>query len=166
MEVNKETETNKFTHMSFSIVLLMKAINSIFEIIGGFLLIFITPDRLGKLIYLLTAKEIVEDPKDFIASALLKINSYFSFSLQHFFIFYFLSHGIIKIVMVFLLYKKKLWAYPLSITVLIAFIGYQVYKMSISFSIVLLLLTLLDIILVGLTIMEYKNMTAKDNKKF
>lgn len=152
---------NKITDISFDIMLVLKGINSIIEILGGILLIFITPERLSKIVYLLTAKEIVEDPKDIFIRTIVNINNNFSIPLQHFFIFYLLSHGIIKIIMVTLLYKKKLWAYPLSIIILITFIIYQMYKIYIAFSITIILLTLLDLVLVILTIIEYKSMLKK-----
>ncbi|BCG83133.1 hypothetical protein MesoLj113b_66750 [Mesorhizobium sp. 113-3-3] len=44
--------------------------------------------------------------------------SNFSVSTQHFYAFYLLSHGIVKLALVVALLKNKLWAYPSSLIVL------------------------------------------------
>jgi uncharacterized membrane protein len=42
---------------------------------------------------------------------------------------YLLSHGIAKVVVVVLVLRNKLWAYPWLIGLLLAFIVYQLYRM-------------------------------------
>jgi uncharacterized membrane protein len=156
MNTLENEEIKDVTHISFEILLFFKALNAIGEIIGGILLIFFSPMKIQNFINLISRQELLEDPKDFIMNALINFSNNFSIGLEHFFIFYLLYHGIIKIIIVTLLYKKKTWAYPLSIIVLIIFVVYQIYRIFISYSNVILLLTILDIILILLTWLEYK----------
>jgi uncharacterized membrane protein len=72
-----------------------------------------------------------------------------------------LSHGIAKVVLVVALLRDQLWAYPWMIALLGAFIVYQVYRLSYRFSVGLLLLTLFDVFVVVLTVLEYRRHRPK-----
>jgi uncharacterized membrane protein len=57
--------------------------------------------------------------------------------------------------------RDKLWAYPVLIAFLVAFIGYQAVELMINFSVGLLLLTLFDIFIVVLTVREFRLRRAR-----
>jgi uncharacterized membrane protein len=126
------------------------------EIIGGVSLLFLTPNRLNLLTHFLTKHELLEDPRDKVANFLLNLSSSFSISTQHFAVFYLMSHGIIKCILILLLLHRKLWAYPLTIVTLILFIAYQVYRYTLTQSVFLILLTIFDAVMIALTYLEYK----------
>lgn len=144
-------------HVSFEIALLLKALNALLEAVSGTLLIFLNPGTANQLIERFTREELAEDPKDIIANALIHLGGSFSVSAQHFGIFYLLSHGILKLILVYLLWRKKLWAYPAAVILLCLFVAYQIYKFILTGSTVMILLTLLDVVVVVLTIIEYRN---------
>lgn len=148
-------------HLGFEIALLLKAINGAFEIIGGVLLMFINSSYLSHIAVILTQSELSEDPNDLIANAILTFSQSYSVSAQKFGIIYLLSHGIIKLIMVYLLWQRKLWAYPLTIIFLSLFIAYQAYRYTINQSFMMILLTILDLVVVLLTFIEYKRAIAK-----
>lgn len=135
---------------------MIKGIDGLLEIIGGFILLFLNPVRLNKLILFLTQHELSEDPKDMISNALVTIGHSFSISTQHFGVFYLMSHGVVKCILVLFLWRKKLLAYPLTIFSLVLFIAYQIYRYTISQSVFLIVLTVFDIIMIVLTFLEYK----------
>ena len=149
-------KSDQLIHVGFDVGLLLKALNALAEIIGGFALFFLQPDRINTFITFVTRGEISEDPNDLIMNHLIHLGQSFGISSWHFVIFYLLSHGIIKLTVLFLLWKKKLWAYPLSVAVFTGFIIYQLHRFTSGNSIFMLLLTLLDIIMIVLTILEYK----------
>ena len=151
-----KVKSDELIHVGFDIGLLLKALNALAEIIGGFALFFLPHERLKTLITFVTRGELLEDPNDFIMNHLINLGQSFGINLWHFMIFYLLSHGIIKLTVLFLLWKKKLWAYPLSVAVFIGFIIYQLHRFTSSNSIFMLLLTILDIVMIVLTILEYK----------
>lgn len=150
--------SKKNIHASFHIGLIVKGLYDIGEVMCGILLIFLNPERMRKLITLISKNELIEDPKDFIMNYLVSFSRVFSISMQHFTSFYLLSHGIVKILILILLWRKKLWAYPLSCVVFMFFIVIQTQRFIKSHSIMLLVLTLIDIAMIVLTILEYKNM--------
>lgn len=153
-------ETKDIVHVSFEIGLLLKGIQGLAEIVGGLLMFFLTPDRLHSLIRFLTGHELLEDPRDLVANFLLNLSSGFSISTQHFAEFYLISHGIIKCLLILLLWRRKLWAYPLTIVSFLLFIAYQVYRYTLSPSIFLVVLTGFDIIMIALTYLEYKRIKS------
>ncbi len=143
-------------HKSFEIGILLKAIDGVLEIIGGILLIFLNPSRLSKLVIWLTQRELSEDPRDVVANFLLRLSSKFTVSVEYFGVFYLVSHGIVKLVLIIFLWKRKPWAYPLTIVSLILFIIYQIYRYTLQPSIGLIILTIFDIVMIILTFIEYK----------
>ncbi|MGE5627012.1 MAG: DUF2127 domain-containing protein [Solirubrobacterales bacterium] len=148
-------------HESFEIGILFKAIDGVLEIIGGFLLLFLDPLKINKIITMLTWHELSEDPRDLIANYIIKFSSSFSVDAQHFGVIYLFSHGIVKIILVYLLWKGKLWSYPLAVVFLVLFIVYQMYRYTFTYSIGLVLLSIFDAVMIALTLMEYKRIKFK-----
>ena len=158
MTLHNFIQKNNIVHKSFEIGIILKGIDGVLEVIGGVLLIFLNPVRLNKLTAILTQHELSEDPRDMISNYMIKISSNFSISTQYFGVFYLISHGVVKFILVMLLRRKKLWAYPLTIFSLVLFIIYQIYRFTIDHSVGLLILTIFDLIMIALTFIEYKNM--------
>ena len=148
--------------LSFYIGLVLKAINAGFEIILGILLIFFSPERLNYLIdnVSIYAYKLPHRITNYIANA---INNY-TVDVQSFIVVYSLTHGVFKLVVIILLWKKKLFAYPVSIIMFSLFIVYQMYHYFQSHSIWLILLTVLDIVMIVLTVIEYKKIKTKPSK--
>lgn len=133
--------------------LILKGFNSLLEICGG--LLFLFTGGVTSLLTFLIHGELIEDPTDFLAIKMQHILPYFSTHMQYYAAFYLLSHGIIKIILVICLIKNKLWAYPATIAALSLFIIYQIYRLYFGFSVVLILLTLFDLLIIYLTWHEY-----------
>jgi len=160
---NDNSGTKDIVHIGFEIALLFKGIHGLIEVIGGALMFFLTPNRVSTLTNFFTKQELLEDPKDLVANFMLNLSSSFSISTQHFVEFYLLSHGIIKCILIFLLWRRKMWAYPLSVVFLILFIAYQIYRYTLTQSVFLILLTIFDAVMIALTYLEYKNIKASSN---
>jgi uncharacterized membrane protein len=75
---------------------------------------------------------------------------------------YLLSHGISKVILVALVLRNRLCAYPWLMGLLGMFIGYQLYVMVfVTFSWGLAALTAFDVLLVWLTWREYQARRAE-----
>ena len=151
---------NKLIHAGFETVLILKVLGAAGEVSGGIGLVFLTPERADRLISAISAQELARDPGDLLMNWLVTFGRTFSVSMQHFAVFYLLSHGAVKLTVLFLLWKKKLWAYPLSALVFAGFIVYQIRQFSSSGSVMLIILTVLDIAMIALTILEYRRRRA------
>ena len=150
---------------TFKVGLVLKGLDGILEVAGGILLLFLSPQATQHVVRTLTAHELSEDPHDLIARYLLHTTAHLSHGTTLFGAIYLLSHGIAKIVLVALVLRDKLWAYPWLIGLLLAFIAYQLYRITaVHFSIGLTLLTVFDAFLVWLTWREYRAKRAEQHR--
>ncbi len=143
-------------HEIFEVSVLLKGAHAIIECVGGVLLAFTNTAAIVALVGRITQNELIEDRGDFIASSLLHWAQSFSVQTQHFYAFYLLSHGVVKLGLVIGLLRRKLWAYPASLVVMALFIAYQLYRYSFTHSIGLIFLTLFDLVVMVLIWHEYR----------
>jgi len=139
----------------FYVSLILKGLDGVLELVGGVLLLVITPAQIGAIARFLTLHELSEDPQDFIANSVLNLVAGLNVSVALFGAFYLLLHGVVKVVLVWAVLRDRLWAYPWLIAFLLLFIAYQGYELVVAFSWALLLLTVFDIFIVFLTVREY-----------
>jgi len=144
-------------HRTFEIGMVLKGLDGVLEVIGGILLLVLSPQAIEHLVRGLTQGELSEDPHDLVARYLLHTASHLSHGTTLFGAIYLLSHGVAKLVLVVLVLREKLWAYPWLIALLVAFIVYQLYRITlVRFSAGLAALTVFDVALVWLTWREYQ----------
>jgi uncharacterized membrane protein len=148
----------KVLHETFRAGIFIKGIDGILEIIGGAILYVVSPLQINRLVLLLTSHELSEDPRDIIASHLVRWAGHLSVHTKLFGSFYLASHGIMKTAIVLLLWRGRLSAYPAAIVFFSVFILYQGYRYSYSHSIWLIFLSVFDIIIIVLTWLEYQRM--------
>ncbi|MEO6942582.1 MAG: DUF2127 domain-containing protein [Terrimesophilobacter sp.] len=148
---------------TFAVTLILKGLDGVLELVGGVLLLLVSPQQIGDIARFLTQHELGEDPNDLIANALLHLTNSLSLSASLFGAFYLLLHGLVKIVLVVAVLSGKLWAYPWMIAFLLVFIAYQSYQIIVALSWPLVLLTLFDIFIVWLTWREYQIHRARRN---
>lgn len=143
-------------HQLFEISVVLKGLHAASECIGGLALAVTSNQWIRRLVAQATQNELLEDRRDFIASHLSAWAEGFSIGSQHFYAWYLLSHGAVKLALVAGLLMRKLWAYPTAMVVLGLFILYQLYRYTGTHGLGLLLLTALDVVVVALTWHEYK----------
>ena len=145
---------------AFLVGIILKGLDGLLEVLGGLLLLLVSPATIADLARALTQHELSEDPHDFLATHLLHATGTLTGSALTFGAVYLLSHGLVKIVLVAALLRNQLWAYPALIVFLIVFIVYQLYRMTYAPSIGLVGLTVFDAIVTWLTIREYQRQRA------
>lgn len=142
-------------HRIFEVSVLLKGAHAVIECVGGLLLAFVSTTSVAGWVNSFTQEELVEDPKDFVATHLLAMAHGFSLSTKNFYAFYLFSHGVVKLALVIGLLRNKLWAYPASLIVLALFMIYQVYRFYYTRSFGLVILTGFDLIVMILIWHEY-----------
>ena len=129
-------------HQIFAVSVSLKGLHALLEIAGGIALYGFSADAIARWL-----DEI--DRGGLVAR-------YFDLSEQHFYAFYLLSHGLVKVVLVYGLLKEKLWAFPASFVVFGAFIAYQLYRYSFTHELSLIFLSVFDLFVIALAIHEYR----------
>ena len=143
-------------HRIFQVSIILKGLHALIECAGGVALYFISTESIVYWVDLLTQEELIEDPDDFVATHLLMVAQHLSVGTETFYAFYLLSHGLVNVALVIGLLRGRLWAYPASLAVLVAFIAYQGYRYSYTHSIGLMVLTAFDIVIIWLIWHEWR----------
>jgi uncharacterized membrane protein len=142
--------------ITFRISIVLKGADGFIELIGGALLLFLSPTALNDIAQVVFQHELLQDPHDFIATHVLHLTAGLDESSTLFGAVYLMLHGLVKVVLVWAVLREKLWAFPWMIAFLLAFIAYQGYEMALHFTIGLLLLTIFDVFVTWLTALEYR----------
>ncbi len=145
-------------HRIFQVSVLLKGAHALIECLGGTLLALVSTTSIVNFVNTITLNGLIEDPNDFLATHLLAFARDFSVQTQHFYAFYLLSHGLVKVLLVAGLLREKLWSYPASLIVLAMFVVYQLYRFSYTHGFGLIVLTVFDVIVIGLIWHEYNLM--------
>src|SRR6266403_3720026 len=146
----------KIEHRLFLLSVWSKGIAGLAETIAGLLLLCLPQAGLNALVIALTAPELAEDPTDRVATLLQRIVQELGADTKLFISGYLIIHGIIKVLLVAGLLGRRLWAYPVSLWFLAAFIAYQMYRFLFTHSLWLIALTVLDLIVAFLIWREYQ----------
>lgn len=147
-------------HFFFNLGVIAKGIDGALEIVGGVLLFFISPDRISAIIRALTQHELSEDPRDLVATYLLNSTHSLTKDVTMFAAAYLLWHGMVKAGLVAGLLLKRRWAYPAAILAFLLFVVYQLYRYVHTRSSALLALSVVDVLVITLTWIEYKRLKA------
>src|SRR5437773_5574389 len=147
-------------YRTFEVGIILKGLDGGLEVIGGLLLLVVSPATIDRVVTSLTQHELSEDPHDFLATHLLKTAHGLTGSAVLFGAVYLLAHGLVKVILVGALLKNQLWAYPWTIAFLGVFIVYQLYRLSLQPSVGLTALTIFDAGIAWLTYREYRKQLA------
>jgi uncharacterized membrane protein len=149
---------DRLLHLAFEISVVAKGIDAVLEVIGGLLLLVVSRSQIHALVRVLTQHELSEDPRDFIANYLLHTAGHLSTGTQAFAAAYLLCHGAVKVGLVIGLLRRICWTYRVAIAAFVLFTIYQLYRYSHTRSPGLLALTVLDLIVIVLTWLEYRRL--------
>lgn len=152
--MNAAEEKKIFTLFRFT--LFIKGMNGLLEVAGAAVILFVSKAYLITHVLDLLQSELSDDPNDKVANFIVNLAASYSVNSQYFFGIYMLAHGVVKLVLVIGLLKRKLRIYPLAITVFAAFCVYEFYRLSLAYSLWMLGLAVLDFLIVCLTVHEYR----------
>ncbi|MEZ5319873.1 MAG: DUF2127 domain-containing protein [Vicinamibacterales bacterium] len=149
---------DRTVHTLFDLGLVGKAIDGAIELAGGFVLLFVSPDRLAGLMRVLVSHELGEDPDDAVAHLLLRAVRHVSADTRWFAAAFLLWHGAVKVGLVVALFRRRRWAYPVAIAAFAAFLAYQGYRYAHTRSPWLLVVSVLDVFVILLTWLESRRL--------
>ena len=102
--------------------------------------------------------EVTEDANDFIFQTVYALLEDHSFTVTYFVAGYLFFWGCIDVFLSIFLLRHKLWAFPVSITLISLFILYSVFRLAHTHSLVLLSVICIDIAILYLINYEYKKL--------
>ena len=156
-----ETE-EKTLHQLFDISILLKSTLAFLETIGGISVFLVSSNFIFKFVNIISFGELTETPIDSVSQYLLNLTHSFSGGTKEFVALYLLLHGIINLIIITGLFKKKIFAYHTSFIVFVIFAFYEVYRYIFHPNIYLIVLVIFDSITVWLTWKEYERLKKQN----
>lgn len=140
----------------------IKGFDGLVELVTGVALL-ISPQLVHTLLGGL-AKELGEHHThafQFIAEYVARVDSELARSGLAFLIIFLITHGLVKLGLVYCLLREIVRAYPVALAILGAFLVYQVYVFVINPTIGMAIFSVLDAVIVWLVWGEYRDLKAK-----
>ena len=147
----------RFLHRFFELGILFKGIDGGLELVGGLLLVFLSPAAINRVVFFFLEGELKEDPTDLVANLLLHIMRS-AIKVKVSASAFLIIHGFVKLALVIGLATHRLWSYPLAILVFAGFTVYQLYQLSQQYSLFMVTVTVLDVMVILLVTAEYRHM--------
>ena len=150
-------------HKLVKLIIYFKGAIGIFQTVAGAILLLIGPNRLSMIVDK-SLEENVASPNNLVNHMLLRLSEISSLNIYIFIALFMIVHGLVFITAVFALIHKRMWAFPTAGLMLLLFIIYQVYNLARDFSIIMMILTLIDVMILVLLRFEYMRlrMTEKE----
>jgi uncharacterized membrane protein len=142
---------------AYEIGLIIKGIDGTFELIGGILVLTLTPQFIRNFTHNVVDSELHQNPHNFIALHVLHAGDKLASGHNWFAAAFLLTHGLVKVVLVACLLLNKLWAYPYALGVLSLFLVYQVYALITSPGPGMAALSILDAVIIWLVWREWQH---------
>lgn len=140
----------------FKATVIIKGLIAVGEVVFGFLFAFLSYDALFRFASVFTGDELAEHPADLLWGFIIAAFHSLVSTPRPVWAFIFLSHGIVKLVLIVALLYDKEWAFPWSAAIFTGFIAYQIWQMMFTPSWALVFVTALDAIVVALVLHEYR----------
>lgn len=151
---------NSLLDRTFQLSITLKGLDGLLEIASAFLFLSRDPARVNAMVNALTFHQLSPGQISYLTYHLLHASQAVAGQAPYFVFLFLLSHGLAKVALVTALWFNRMWAYPMMILLLVAFIVYQVYVMVYHPTIFMLLLTLFDAFVIWLTKQEYTKQRA------
>lgn len=142
--------------IGFRFTVLGKGLSGLLEVVGSLLLLFLNPARMNSLLTFLAHRLFSAWPWQDVGHFLLHFGAHFSTSTQLFGVLYLLIHGVVKCILMLLLWKQKWWAYPFAILSILLFMTYQIERICVHPTAAMIALTVFDTAMIVLTFVEYR----------
>jgi uncharacterized membrane protein len=142
-------------HQLFALGVILKGIDAAIESATGVALLIVSTGTLAALINQLR-RDLFGGSHDLIARLFMSAAQHVSVGTKSFYAAYMLGHGLIKILLVAGLLKGAAWSYPAALVALTGFVIYQLYRVAITFSGALIVLTAFDVVVLLLIWQEWR----------
>lgn len=148
----------------YDLGIIIKGIDGFLELAAGVLL-WVSPSLVHTLlmgIHNEFAEGSTHHIKQYIAQYVGHLDTQLAAAGLTFLIIFLISHGVVKLALVYALLKKIVQAYPIALVILGLFLVYQVYAFIREPSIGMALFSILDAVIIGLVWREYRLLLSEN----
>lgn len=146
---------------AYRIGIAVKGFDGAVELLAG-LMLWIFPDTLAAMLGPLANPVAGDHPvRNFLSYWAGRMDQELGSGPNAFVVFFLLAHGIVKVVLVYCLYKEYHWIYPYGIAVLVLFTVYQLYVLIQRPTVGIGLFTVLDVVIIWLVWREWRELRRR-----
>ncbi|WP_052226924.1 DUF2127 domain-containing protein [Microbacterium mangrovi] len=156
MAASRSARREALLDWTFLIGVLLKGVDGLIELLVGIPLLFLTPGQISGVARWLTASELSEDPDSAWANLLLREVARFGHASLAIGGIYLIVHGAVKLAIVVALLLGTRRIYPWAVAALALLTIVQIVDLFLKFSVGVLLLCVLDVLIIVLTIREWR----------
>jgi uncharacterized membrane protein len=156
MTVAPRDGAERWSHLVFVATLLLKGALGVVQIFSALAIASGLVSKVPAFARWAFAGELAEDPNDLLATLFVRLADRLPGSDMTFYGIYFTAHGLLHVTVVVCLLMGFLWAYPLGIAVLSGFVVYQAVEWFAGGGVMLIVLSVIDIAVIGLTVHEWR----------
>jgi uncharacterized membrane protein len=159
----KSEKGNKLFERAYQIGIGIKGFDGLVELVAGIALL-ISPSLVHTILTGL-ASEFGDHHAHifrFIAEYIARVDVELAKSGLAFLILFLITHGLVKVALVYCLLREIVRAYPIALIILSAFLVYQAYVFIVHPTIGMALFTLLDAVIIWLVWGEYRELRSKN----
>jgi uncharacterized membrane protein len=152
----------KYFQYVYKVGIAIKGFDGLVELVAGLLLAF-SPSLVHRLLGSIAGEVNEQQGKIFqsVADSVARVDADFAKNSALFLVIFLISHGVIKLALVYALLKEITKAYPYALVVLVLFLVYQLYVLAIHPTLGMALFALLDAIIIWLVWGEYRDLREK-----
>jgi len=149
---------------TYEIGIIIKGVDGVLELLGGLLVLTLSPGTINGLTRFLTENSLQQAPHNIIATHIANAGHNLAAGHNIFAAAFLLAHGLVKVVLVTCLFLNKRWAYPWALGILGLFLAYQIYQLITAPTFGMAFLSVLDIAIIWLINREWKIVRTGPNK--
>ncbi|WP_214366521.1 DUF2127 domain-containing protein [Pseudonocardia sp. H11422] len=136
--------------------LLIKGIDGAAELLTALVLLVVSGATVHRLVADVLSHDLLGPPDGTLARHLVAGTAEFASGHRTFAVLYLGLHGVVKLALVWALLRRILPAYPIAAVVLGVFVGYELYRVTRTGSILLPFLAAVDIAIIVMIVREYR----------
>ena len=145
-----------FVHRAFWLSLFLKGLDGLLQLLGGIVVLFFEPGTLGKTYRYLTRFLMGHRTDNPEAQFIRDAAHSFHMSTEILVFVYLVSHGIIKVLLVYGLLKERLWVFPAALAGFGFFLVLEIFRISQHFYWAIAALMCIDVFVITMVILEWK----------
>lgn len=161
-----DQEKTYVAHALFKYGMYWRIFYGFLRVVIGTALLQVVNVPLIDLVYRFMNHEIAEDVSDTVFVTLQAYLQSHPLTITYFFAFYLLFWGTLDVVLSVFLLKHKLWAFPVTLNLIIVFVVYEFFRFMHTHSLMLLTVIIIDIGVYFLIKYEYKKAKLRLIKAF
>jgi uncharacterized membrane protein len=161
-QTGKKVYERSWFERVYKIGITIKGFDGLVELVAG-LALWLSPSLVHDILSAIVGKASGYHGRvpQFVADNVARVDNDFAKTSLVFLIVFLISHGVIKLALVYALLKEIYRAYPYALAVLGLFLAYQIYALVAHPTIGMIIFTVLDIVIIYLVWGEYKELRAK-----